>query len=170
MLRTAGALVLFVLTSVLVVVIAVAAMAATLLAALPGVGGPEPPPLPPEHVATTSGVSDATGVPGKLPEAIAPMAGGFRGPTDTSPASAALVPARESHADAELMPIPLPVPAARGRMRHLAAFRDTNGVRKVFKALTEALRRELDDPRAAPGQETRELLAELLAREPGAVV
>ena len=60
--------------------------------------------------------------------------------------------------------------AARGRMRHLAAFRDTNGVRKVFKALTEALRRELDDPRAAPAQETRELLAELLAREPGAVV
>ena len=60
--------------------------------------------------------------------------------------------------------------AARGRMRHLAAFRDTNGVRKVFKALTEALRQELDDPRAAPAQETRELLAELLAREPGAVV
>ena len=60
--------------------------------------------------------------------------------------------------------------AARGRMRHLAAFRDTNGVRKVFKALTEALRRELDDPRAAPAQATRELLAELLAREPGAVV
>ena len=60
--------------------------------------------------------------------------------------------------------------AARGRMRHLAAFRDTNGVRKVFKALTEALRRELDDPRAAPAQETRELLAELLGEEPGAVV
>ena len=60
--------------------------------------------------------------------------------------------------------------AARGRMRHLAAFRDTNGVRKVFKALTEALQRELDDPRAAPAHDTRELLAELLAREPGAVV
>ncbi len=60
--------------------------------------------------------------------------------------------------------------AARGRMRHLAAFRDTNGVRKVFKALTEALQQELDDPRAAPAEETRELLAELLAREPGAVV
>ena len=56
--------------------------------------------------------------------------------------------------------------AARGRMRHLAAFRDTNGVRKVFKALTEALQRELDDPRAAPAHDTRELLAELLA--PGA--
>ena len=60
--------------------------------------------------------------------------------------------------------------AARGRMRHLAAFRDTNGVRKVFKALTEALQQELDDPRAKPAHDTRELLAELLAREPGAVV
>ncbi len=60
--------------------------------------------------------------------------------------------------------------AARGRMRHLAAFRDTNGVRKVFKALTKALQRELDDPRAAPAQETRELLAELLGEEQGAVV
>ena len=60
--------------------------------------------------------------------------------------------------------------AARGLMRHLAAARDANGVRKVFKVLTEALKRELDDPQAAPGQETRELLAALLAREPGAVV
>ena len=60
--------------------------------------------------------------------------------------------------------------AARGLMRHLAAARDANGVRKVFKVLTEALKRELDDPLAAPGQETRELLAALLAREPGAVV
>ena len=58
-LRIAGALLLLVLASVLVVVIAVAALAATLLAALPGVGGPEPPPLPPEHVAFTSGVSAA---------------------------------------------------------------------------------------------------------------
>ena len=55
-------------------------------------------------------------------------------------------------------------------MRHLAAARDANGVRKVFRVLTEALKRELDDPQAAPGQETRELLAALLAREPGAVV
>ena len=52
-------------------------------------------------------------------------------------------------------------------MRQLAPTGDINGVRKVFKALTEALRRELDDPRAAPAQETTELLAELLAREKG---
>ncbi len=58
-LRIAGALVLLVLASVLVVVIAVAALAATLLTALPGVGGPEPHPIPPEHVAFTSGVSAA---------------------------------------------------------------------------------------------------------------
>ena len=51
-------------------------------------------------------------------------------------------------------------------MRQLAPTGDINGVRKVFKVLTESLR-ELDDPRAAPAQETRELLAELLAREQG---
>ena len=60
--------------------------------------------------------------------------------------------------------------AARERMRHLAALRDTNGVSKVFKALAEALRRERDDPRATPAPETRELLAELLGEEQGAVV
>ena len=55
-------------------------------------------------------------------------------------------------------------------MRQLAPTGDTNGVRKVFKVLTDSLRRELDDPRAGPAQERRELLAELLAREQGAVV
>ena len=168
--RIAGAVVLLVLASVLVVVIAVAAMAATLLAAPPSVGGPEPPPPPPDHATATSGVRAASGVPGELPAAIAPVGGGSGARTEAPPAGAAPVPGRASHADAELMPIPLPVPAARGRMRHLAAFRDTNGIRKVFKALTEALQRELDDPRAAPAHETRELLAELLAREQGAVV
>ena len=59
--------------------------------------------------------------------------------------------------------------AAHGRMRQLAPTGDTNGVRKVFKVLTDSLR-ELDDPRAGPAQERRELLAELLAREQGAVV
>ena len=57
--------------------------------------------------------------------------------------------------------------AARGLMRQLAAARDVTGVRKVFKALTEALRRELDDPGAVPGPETRALLADLLAGERG---
>ena len=61
--------------------------------------------------------------------------------------------------------------AARGRIRQLVPTRDINGVRKIFKVLTESLR-ELDDPRAGPGragpgQERRELLAELLAREKG---
>ena len=110
--RIAGALLLLVLASVLVVVIAVAAMAATLLAALPGVGGPEPPPPPPDHVAFTSGVSAASGVPGELPPAIARVGGGFGARTEASPAGTALVPGRESHTAAELMPTLPPVPAA----------------------------------------------------------
>ena len=59
--------------------------------------------------------------------------------------------------------------AARGRMRQLAAAGEVNGARKVFKALTEALQRELDDPRAGPAPETKALLAELLAGEQGGV-
>src|SRR5690606_21074326 len=54
--------------------------------------------------------------------------------------------------------------AARGWMRHLAASGDINGARKVFKSLAEALQRELEDPRAGPASETREVLAELVAR------
>ena len=110
-LRTAGVLLLLVLASVLVVVIAVAALAATLLAALPGAGGVEPPPLPPEHATATSGVSAASGVPGELLEAIAPMAGGLGARTEASPAGAAPVPGGASHA-AAFMPIPPPVPTA----------------------------------------------------------
>ena len=109
--RIAGAVVLLVLASVLVVVIAVAALAATLLAALPGGGGPEPPPPPPDHAAATSGVSAASGVPGELLAAIAPMAGGHGARTEASPAGGAPVPGRASHA-AAFMPIPPPVPTA----------------------------------------------------------
>ena len=110
--RIAGAVVLLVLASVLVVVIAVAAMAATLLAALPGVGGPEPPPPPPDHAAAASGVSAASGVPGELPAAIAPVAGGFGARTATSPAGDAPMPGRASDTAAEFMTAPPPVPAA----------------------------------------------------------
>ena len=110
--RIAGAVLLLVLASVLVVVIAVAALAATLLAALPGVGGPEPPPIPPEHVAFTSGVSAASGVPGELPAAITPMGGGFGARIATPPAGAMPVPGRASDGAAGFMPIPPPVPAA----------------------------------------------------------
>ena len=112
-LRIAGAVVLLVLASVLVVVIAVAALAATLLAALPGVGGPEPPPIPPEHATAISRDGAAHGVPPELPAAaIAPMRGGFGARTEASPAGAAPVPGRASHAAAELMPAPPPSPAA----------------------------------------------------------
>ena len=109
--RIAGAVLLLVLASVLVVVIAVAALAGALLAALPGVGGPEPPPPPPDHAAAASGVSDASGVPGELPEAIAPVGRGFGARAATPPPGAAPVPGRVSHA-AELMTTPPPVPAA----------------------------------------------------------
>lgn len=51
--------------------------------------------------------------------------------------------------------------AARGVMRHLAAAGDGNAARKVYRELTESLQAELDDPRAAPGAETRALYAEL---------
>lgn len=55
--------------------------------------------------------------------------------------------------------------AARGVMRHLAAAGDCNAARKVYRALTESLQSELDDPRAAPGAETRALYEELIAGE-----
>ena len=58
--------------------------------------------------------------------------------------------------------------AARGLMRQFAAAGEVNGARRVFKSLTLALQRELDDPRADPTAETRALLAELVAGE-GAV-
>ena len=109
--RIAGALLLLVLASVLVVVIAVAAMVATLLAALPGGGGPEPPPPPPDRAAAASGVSAASGVPGELPEAIAPVGRGFGARTATPPPGAAPVPGRVSHA-AEFMTAPPPSPTA----------------------------------------------------------
>ena len=51
--------------------------------------------------------------------------------------------------------------AARGMMRSLAESGDALGARKVMKALSEALRRELDDPSAAPSAETRALFSEL---------
>ena len=52
--------------------------------------------------------------------------------------------------------------AARGVMRYLAASGEGNAARKVYRALTESLQTELDDPRAAPGAETRALYAQLL--------
>ncbi len=52
--------------------------------------------------------------------------------------------------------------AARGVMRHLAAAGDANAARKVYRELTESLQAELDDPRAAPGAETRALYAEVI--------
>lgn len=51
--------------------------------------------------------------------------------------------------------------AARGLMRSLALLGDTNGVRKVYKALVATLRRELDDPDAEPLPDTTALLREL---------
>ena len=55
--------------------------------------------------------------------------------------------------------------AARGRMRQLAMAGDINGARKVLLSLTAALQAELCDVAAAPSQDTRALLAELLADE-----
>jgi two-component SAPR family response regulator len=52
--------------------------------------------------------------------------------------------------------------AARGLMSSLAAQSDRAGVREVYKALVEALRRELDEPTAQPLPETVALMRELL--------
>lgn len=56
--------------------------------------------------------------------------------------------------------------AARGLMRCFATLGDVNGARKAFKALSEALQRELDDRRAGPSAETRALLSELTTTAP----
>lgn len=53
--------------------------------------------------------------------------------------------------------------AVRGLMRHLAAAGDGNAARKVYQTLTDSLQTELDDPRAAPGEETRAVYDELMA-------
>lgn len=55
--------------------------------------------------------------------------------------------------------------AARGVMRHLVAAGEGNAARMVYRELTESLQAELDDPRAAPGAETRALYAELIGRD-----
>jgi DNA-binding SARP family transcriptional activator len=55
--------------------------------------------------------------------------------------------------------------AARGLMRCLARSGDVGGVRKAYKALSEALQRELDDPGARPAPEMRALFVELIAAE-----
>jgi hypothetical protein len=46
-------------------------------------------------------------------------------------------------------------------MRSYARLGDVNGVRKVYKVLTESLRRELEDEKAEPLPETVALLQEL---------
>src|SRR5690606_22761372 len=55
--------------------------------------------------------------------------------------------------------------AARGAMRQLVLAGDGNAARKVYRELTESLQTELDDPRAAPGAETRALYTELIQGE-----
>jgi DNA-binding SARP family transcriptional activator len=62
---------------------------------------------------------------------------------------------------------PIEEEAARGLMRCLALLGDTNGVRKVYKVLVEALRRELDDPSAEPLPDTSALLHELVGASGG---
>ena len=58
---------------------------------------------------------------------------------------------------------PINEEAARGLMRCYAKLGDINGVRKVYKVLTESLRRELEDEKTKPLPETTALLQELLA-------
>jgi len=60
---------------------------------------------------------------------------------------------------------PIDEEAARGLMRSLAAAGDLGGTQKAYKALSEALPRELDEPGARPTSETRALFAELIAVE-----
>jgi pentatricopeptide repeat protein len=50
---------------------------------------------------------------------------------------------------------------ARGLMRCYAKLGDINGVRKVYKVLTESLRRELEDEKAEPLPETTAMFLEL---------
>lgn len=56
---------------------------------------------------------------------------------------------------------PIDEEAARGLMRCYAKVGDVNGVRKVYKVLTESLRRELEDENAGPLPETTALFEEL---------
>jgi DNA-binding SARP family transcriptional activator len=56
---------------------------------------------------------------------------------------------------------PIDEEAARGAMRCYGKLADSNGVRKVYKVLCEALRREFDDDNAEPLPETKALYEEL---------
>jgi two-component SAPR family response regulator len=58
---------------------------------------------------------------------------------------------------------PINEEAARGLMRCYGKLGDVNGVRKVYRVLTESLRRELEDEKAEPLPETTAVLQELLA-------
>lgn len=66
--------------------------------------------------------------------------------------------------DAILARDPIDEEAVRGIMRCHAALGDTNGVRRAYKSLTTALRRELEDDGAEPLPETTKLLEELSRR------
>jgi len=58
---------------------------------------------------------------------------------------------------------PIDEEAARGLMRCYSKLANVNGVRKVYKVLTESLRRELEDEKAEPLPETTALMRELVA-------
>jgi LuxR family maltose regulon positive regulatory protein len=58
---------------------------------------------------------------------------------------------------------PIDEGAARGLMQCYGSLGDTNGVRKVYKTLVEALRRELEDSDAQPLPETSELWHRLVS-------
>ena len=62
---------------------------------------------------------------------------------------------------------PIDEEAARELMRCHALRRDPNGVRRVYRALEQGLRRELDDDGARPARETAELLRELTSAPGG---
>ena len=61
---------------------------------------------------------------------------------------------------------PIDEEAGRGVMRCYAKVGDLNGVRKVYKVLTESLRRELEDEKAEPLPETTALFQELTGQDP----
>ena len=65
--------------------------------------------------------------------------------------------------DAILVRDPIDEEAVRGIMRCHAALGDTNAVRRAYKALTTALRRELEDDNSEPLPETTKLLESLAA-------
>ncbi|MCC7365292.1 MAG: LysM peptidoglycan-binding domain-containing protein [Dehalococcoidia bacterium] len=64
--------------------------------------------------------------------------------------------------DAILARDPIDEEAVRGIMRSHAALGDTNAVRRTYKALSTALRRELEDDAAEPLPETTKLLESLI--------